>query len=225
MTDNGLEMFHWDLDFVAQAKQSIEIAAPFLGGEIARTLLKALEERIKQVPNLQVFIVGAPILLEEEDWQIVEHMQKTYPANFHYEMTSTISKFVPEVTGIDLHIKMFVVDEKYFSCGGTNLDETQCAEGTWTPQKNMNKHSAISANLPAGMRDQDVVGRGPFAKQLRSAFLNSTLYGSTTIRQVFLRKIPRNLLRIRITFPSLKSLTSSVLMKNLRDRGQSAQAR
>ena len=170
VTDNGLEMFHWDLDFVRAAKESIEISAVFLGGEIARELLTTIENRLEQVPELKVYILTTPILLEKEDLVIIERLRKCFSSRFHLEHASTVAVIWPDVTGIDNHVKMFVVDEKYFSAGGTNLDETQCSDGTWTPPKNLNKAPVVSNNLPAGMRDQDIVGRGPLAIDLRKAF-------------------------------------------------------
>ena len=174
VTDNGLEMFHWDLDFIRAAQESVEISAPFMGGEIARELLTTLESRLECIPKLKVYILTTPTLLEKEDWVIIERIHKRFPDRFYLEHASTIVIVWPTVTGIDNHVKICIVDEKYFSVGGTNLDETQCSEGTWTPHKNRNKTPFLSDNLPAAMRDQDIVGRGPLAIDLRYAFF--TLY-------------------------------------------------
>lgn len=170
VTDNGMEMLQWDLDFIRKAQQSIEISAVYLGGTVARELLAAIEKRLSEVPTLQVYILTAPILIEKEDWAIINRLKANYPKNFHLELPTTVAVIWPDVSGIDHHAKLFVVDEKYFSTGGTNLDETACSEGTWTPKKNFNKASVLSHNLPAGMRDQDVVGKGPLAKELRKIF-------------------------------------------------------
>lgn len=174
VTDNGLEMFHWDLDFIRAAQESIEISAAFLGGEIARELLTTLEARLEQVPKLKVYILTTPTLLEQEDWVLIERLHKRFPDRFYLEHASTVVIVWPTVTGIDNHVKLCIVDEKYFSAGGTNFDETQCSEGTWTPHKNLNKIPFLSNNLPAAMRDQDIVGRGPLAVQLRQTFF--TMY-------------------------------------------------
>jgi phosphatidylserine/phosphatidylglycerophosphate/cardiolipin synthase-like enzyme len=170
VTDNGLEMFHWDLDFVRAAQESIEISAVFLGGEIAQQLLKTLETRLEEVPGLNVYILTTPTLLETENLVMIEHLHRRFPHQFHLEHASTIVTVYPDVTGIDNHIKFFVVDEKYFSAGGTNLDDTQCSEGTWTPPKNRNKSPSLVDMLPSGARDQDIVGRGSLAVQLRQMF-------------------------------------------------------
>lgn len=167
-------MFHWDLDFIRAAQESIEISAPFMGGEIARELLTTLESRLEEVPNLKVYILTTPTLLEKEDWVIIKRLNKHYSDRFFLEHASTVVIVWPTVTGIDNHVKTCIVDEKYFSAGGTNLDETQCSEGTWTPHKNLNKIPFLSDNLPAAMRDQDIVGKGPMAADLRHLFF--TMY-------------------------------------------------
>jgi phosphatidylserine/phosphatidylglycerophosphate/cardiolipin synthase-like enzyme len=169
--DNGLEMFQWDLDFVRQAQASIDISAVFLGGEIATQLFQALDLRLSEVPTLQVYLLTSPYLLEPKDWEDLKHLQGKYPNNFHVELATTVTIIFPDISGIDNHVKMFIVDEKYFSTGGTNLDYPQCSEGTWTPErKTENKIFPLCDSLPAGMRDQDIVGKGPLARELRETF-------------------------------------------------------
>ncbi|MCH9625515.1 MAG: Cardiolipin synthase [Chlamydiales bacterium] len=168
--DNGLEMFEWDIDALRQATEFVEISACLFGGEIARRLLSEIEARITKVPNLQVYILTTPILLEEDDKRMIDRLLTKYPHNFHLEHASSIVLLWPDISGVDNHIKMFVVDEKYFSVGGTNLDESQCSVGTFTPSRENKKTSIVTQGLPAAMRDQDIVGRGTFAKQLRETF-------------------------------------------------------
>ncbi len=169
--ENGVEMFQWDLDFVRKAEQSIEISAVFLGGDIARELFKVLDERLTQVPHLQVYLLTSPYLLEPIDWEMLKALQAKYPRNLHVEHATTITIMWPDIAGIDNHIKMFIVDEKYFSSGGTNLDYPQCSEGTFTPErKTKDKISPLCDSLPSGMRDQDIVGKGALAKDLRISF-------------------------------------------------------
>ena len=86
------------------------------------------------------------------------------------EFTASVAVMWPDITGIDNHAKCFIVDEKYFSLGGTNLDVAACTEGTWTPPRNYNKSPLISQIWPSGMRDQDLVGKGELASQLRHHF-------------------------------------------------------
>lgn len=168
--DNGLEMFGWDLEFIRHAKHSIDISACFFGGKIAREMLAEIEARLEACPDIQVKILATPILLEKEDYEIIDRLKKKYPKNFRLEHATNVTIVWPDVTGIDNHVKVCVVDEQYFSMGGTNLDTSQCSDGTYTPPRNTNKTNVIANNLPAGMRDQDIVGRGPMAKELRLMF-------------------------------------------------------
>lgn len=166
--ENGLEMFHWDLDFVREAKQSVEVLACFFGGDIAQELLTAIEKRLEEVPQLQVYVLASPVFIQSEDFEMISHLQETYPHNFHLEWATQVIKFLPDLTSIDNHVKMFIVDETYFSAGGTNLEEKHCSEGTFTPKSKPKK--GLDTIFPAGMRDQDIVGRGPLAKELRREF-------------------------------------------------------
>lgn len=168
--ENGLEMFAWDLEFVSHAEHSIDIAACFFGGIIARKLLSAIEARMDVCPNLQVKILATPIFLENEDFALIEHLKAKFPNRFRLVHATNVAIIWPDVTSIDNHTKMFIVDERYFSIGGTNLEETQCSEGTYTPPRTGNKLTEIAKSLPAGNRDQDIVGRGAIAKEMRQTF-------------------------------------------------------
>ncbi|MCC5832450.1 MAG: hypothetical protein JJU12_05335 [Chlamydiales bacterium] len=168
--DNGLEMLAWDLEFIRHATESIDLSACFFGSEIAREILTEIEARLEVCPTLQVNILATPILLEKEDYEIINRLKSKYPKNFRIEHATNLTIVWPDVSGIDNHVKMCVVDEQYFSMGGTNLDRSGCAEGTYTPPRNQNKTNIVAKNLPAAMRDQDIVGRGPMARELRCAF-------------------------------------------------------
>lgn len=169
--DNGREMLGWDLEFLRYARESVEIGACFLGGDVARLLLTAIEERLECVPTLQVYLLTTPTTMEPPEREQIIHLQENYPHNFHIQYTSSVTVIWPEITGVDNHVKMFIVDETYFSTGGTNLDEMQCSEGTSTPPRCTNKIAPLFDQFPAGMRDQDVVGRGKvLASNMRRTF-------------------------------------------------------
>lgn len=168
--ENGLEMFHWDLAFLREAKESVEILACFLGGDTAQELLIVIENRLQENEGLQVFLLSSPVLIGSEEWNMIKRIQNSYPKNFHIEFTTQVIKLLPDLTSIDNHVKMFVVDEKYFSTGGTNLEQAHCSDGSFTPVKEEKRNPAIANFLPAGMRDQDIVGKGEIAKEFRLIF-------------------------------------------------------
>jgi phosphatidylserine/phosphatidylglycerophosphate/cardiolipin synthase-like enzyme len=168
--EHGLEMFHWDLAFLKEAKYSVEALVCFFGGDVARELLTAIKVRMEEVPDLQVYLLASPVFIEEEDWQLIHQLRRERPNHFHFELATQYPKLSPDLLSIDNHVKMFVVDETYFSAGGTNLEERHCSEGNCKPCKEKKCNSEIDTLMPAGMRDQDVVGRGPIARELRKTF-------------------------------------------------------
>ena len=141
--ENGLEMFHWDLHFLSEAKYSVEIIACFLGGDIACELLTAIEARLHEVPDLQVYILASPTLLASEDWAIIRHLQDEFFNNFHIAFSTQIAKFLPDITTIDNHVKLLVVDETYFRSGATHVERHHLIE-TMLPRDTCGEDRAAS---------------------------------------------------------------------------------
>jgi phosphatidylserine/phosphatidylglycerophosphate/cardiolipin synthase-like enzyme len=168
-TRHGLEMFEYDLACIKQAEQFIEMSPCFMGGKILDRLLDAFEERLENSSELEVFLMGSPMLLLNKDHKRLQHLLNKYKGRFHLEYTESIPNIFPEYCPTDNHIKCLIVDEKYFSIGGTNFDEALCTEGTYTPEPRGDTTPA-RGHLPSGMRDYDIVGKGPIAKELRIHF-------------------------------------------------------
>ncbi|MEZ5314978.1 MAG: phosphatidylserine/phosphatidylglycerophosphate/cardiolipin synthase family protein [Chlamydiales bacterium] len=164
---NSLETVEWDLEFIRHAHHSIDFAPCFFGGEIARKFLAAIESRLEVCPDLQVHVLTSPVFFEKEDFEIFDYLKKTYPENFHFEYAANVIIVWPDIGGINNHVKLCVIDESYFSIGGTNFDTTHCADGTFTPEREFEKLNIFAKLGPAGTRDQDIVGRGPIAIEIR----------------------------------------------------------
>jgi phosphatidylserine/phosphatidylglycerophosphate/cardiolipin synthase-like enzyme len=185
--ENGMEMFQWVLDFISSAEYSVEVLACFFGGETAQHLLNAIEQRLTEVPDLKVFILASSILLDRRDWEYIEALKACYPQNFHIEFSIQVPRVLPDIFSVDNHAKFCVVDGTYFSAGGTNFEERHCAEGTFKPQKNKKNATKADAILPSGMRDQDIVGKGPLAKELRRIFFQLySIWENYNCTQVFI---------------------------------------
>lgn len=170
--ENGTEMFAWDLEFVKEAEQSIEISACFFGGEILQTLLSTIEERMQERPQLQVHIMATPILMEDEDKILVDRLLREYRERFHLVHAFNVMTMDPTVGSIDNHMKMFIVDEKYYALGGSNYDDIAISEGTMDIEEKP-KYKPVPVDLPSGSRDQDLVGRGSLARELRLIFFKN----------------------------------------------------
>lgn len=167
--ENSLEMLKWDLKFIEKAEQSIELSVCFTGGSVFRDLMRGCEGRVKLFPKLQVFFLIAPVLLESYEREMIKTFEEKYPQNFHFQYSDSVFEALPDYFAIDNHLKIIVVDEKYYSVGGTNFDEFLCSDGVSTPVRRAGEGIARNT-LPGGMRDQDVVGRGPMAREMRILF-------------------------------------------------------
>lgn len=168
--ENSLETFEWQIDFIKEAKQTIELSACFTGGSIFRALLEAIGKRIEACPNLQAYVLASPVLLEQRERDMIAEYDKKYAGQLHLILTDAIFIQDPTYSGIENHFKTIIVDETYYCVGGTNLDEVVCVEGTTTPPRRPGEGVARNTS-PAGMRDQDVVGRSrEIAKDLRVVF-------------------------------------------------------
>ncbi len=72
--------------------------------------------------------------------------------------------------GINNHVKMLVVDGTYYTFGGSNYDYVISSLGTCEEPRRVKEGIAVGKMLPNGGRDQDVVGKGEIALQLRHTF-------------------------------------------------------
>lgn len=190
--DNGLEMMTWDLEFLSKAEHSVEALVCFFGGTTARRLLDAIGIRLEEVPSLQVHVLASPTMITPQDWKIIDNLSSRFPANFHIEFSTQVAKILPDITTIDNHVKLFVVDEIYYSAGGTNCEEHHCSEGTYTPSKKKIVEIETDHVFPAGMRDQDVVGRGPIAAELRKIFFQLFSLWEDYNRTKYLQEDPKH---------------------------------
>lgn len=190
--ENSLEMLSWDFEFIRHAKYSLDISACFFGGKTARDLLAEIEARLETCPTLQVSILSTPFLIEAQDYVIIERLRKRFPRNFRIVQAQSVATFWPDISGIDNHIKVLVVDEQYFSMGGTNLEQSQCADGTYPLPRNGNKSHSIGNQMPSAHRDQDIVGRGEMAKELRQTFCKIFTLWEHYNKTYFLEKDPEH---------------------------------
>lgn len=166
--ENGYETFQWQLDFIKKATTCIELSACLSGGTVFRALMEGIAERLEAQPNLQAYVLAHPTLLEQYERDLVVRFKAKYK-NLHIILSDTVFNALPTYLCHENHFKTLVVDGHYFTIGGSNLDENNCVEGTTTPPRRPGEGIARQT-IPAGYRDQDVVGCGSPAKEIREAF-------------------------------------------------------
>ncbi len=170
---NSVEMIDYGLDLIEQAQQSIEFSPCFFGGEVCQKYLAAIEKRMKLNKRLQVYVMLAMTLMEDKDKVYMDQIEGLYPRQFHVVYTTSVIDISKDLSAIDNHVKMLVVDERYFTVGGTNYDDSMCTDGS-APVERHDKPGVsgfVAANLPSGSRDQDLIGKSQLiARELRQIF-------------------------------------------------------
>lgn len=162
------ETLKWKKELIQFAEQSIELSANFAGGQVFRDVLDDIEQRMKAKPLLQVHLILSPDLLEPADKQMLNLLQSKYP-NFHCLITQRIYK--KSLCSQENHVKILIVDEKYFVTGGTGIHEKMTREVV--PPGLASGPVPLGAKLiDKGFRDTDLIGCGDVTKTMRTQFFN-----------------------------------------------------
>jgi len=154
VTKSAAETIDWKLELIKSANHSIEISGTYAGGEVFRNALKAIKERITSKPDLKVNILIVPDLLEKKDKKLIKKLHEDYPNNFH--CLQSHFQFNRKGYRVENHVKLVLIDEKYYVIGGTNYQDNLSQE----TKANAKPHSAVDKLMGAGSVDMDIVGKG-----------------------------------------------------------------
>lgn len=159
------DSLQWKLDLIKSAETSIELSPNFAGGRVFQEVLRAIEIRMAEKPDLRVHIIVSKDLLWKGDLKKLARLKSrfrnrfvflTTPRKEHWGLTGKYS--------IENHTKLLIVDEKYFAIGGSGLDKKMTSE---TPVQISEKHPSMGR---IGFRDMDVIGEGDVAQTMRHQF-------------------------------------------------------
>ncbi|MEG0036664.1 MAG: phosphatidylserine/phosphatidylglycerophosphate/cardiolipin synthase family protein [Victivallaceae bacterium] len=159
------------LPILAEAVSSIEISFCFAGGKPFRKIMEIISHRLEVVDCLKVKLMAWCIFLDENEQNLLNNLKTSYPERFDYLYVNTIPSRFPDMNCYQNHQKFFVIDEKYFCLGGTNFEELMCSRGTepLTDFAPFREHMIIN-DRSLGARDQDIMGRGSLAVEIRKEF-------------------------------------------------------
>ena len=154
------ETLQWKLDLIKSAEKSIELSPNFGGGEPFRRILKAIQDRMAENPDLKVHIIVSFDVLEKADKALLKDLKTQFGDRFSVLVTS---KVMTLGASQENHVKLLLIDEKYFVIGGSNIDPFMTSEAP----------VPVHPKLPLGglgFRDMDIIGEGAVAKTMRQQF-------------------------------------------------------
>lgn len=163
------ESFEWKKELISSAQDSIELSGNFAGGEKLRECLQLMERQMTKHPNLKCHLIFSSDLLEKQDKKYLKKLAKIYP-NFHYLITDRIYRLDPVPLSEENHVKLLIVDGKYFAMGGTGIHEKMTREEHINEP---NEKESLGASLiDKNFRDTDLILYGEVAQTMRNQFFN-----------------------------------------------------
>lgn len=150
----------WKLDLIKSAERSIELSPNFAGGKPFRDIVKAIRNRMCEKHDLKVHIILSFDLLEKEDRALLKSLKTQFGDRFSILVTS---KILSIGASQENHVKLLLIDEKYFVMGGSNIAPSMTSESP----------VLVHPTLPLGglgFRDMDLIGEGDVAKTMRQQF-------------------------------------------------------
>ncbi|MBQ8498315.1 phosphatidylserine/phosphatidylglycerophosphate/cardiolipin synthase family protein [Chlamydia sp.] len=156
--DNGYEMYEHLLAAIDNARYTVELCPCMTGGEILATILRHLDQRMEDVPQLVGYMLIQPTLIDENDRKNLKTFKEKHGERFHYLFSDCppyCNILSPNV--IESHIKLSIVDGKYIFIGGTNLEDLMCSRGDFDLGVVDSPRAIVGGTRrPSAFRDQDV---------------------------------------------------------------------
>ena len=165
----------WKKQLIDSANESIELSVSHGGGDALRDILKHIANNLIDKPNLRAHIVvtdGPTGLLVDEDRKMFHDLHERFPDRFQYVFAQNTFHLSPCCHMEENHVKLLVVDEKYYQVGGTNIHSGLIRE-TYHPNLEDKVLAPTGEMLSKGSRDLDTVAESEaLARGLRRQFFN-----------------------------------------------------
>jgi phosphatidylserine/phosphatidylglycerophosphate/cardiolipin synthase-like enzyme len=162
------EGFEWKKTLLRSAERSIEISANYAGGKDFQEILSLIDERMKAKPELKTHLLINPEMLEHQDKAQLKALKQAYPDRLTVVIHGPHMVLFPALHTEENHVKLVVVDNKYFVMGGTSI-HPQLAHQTATNVKSLK--SPGSKMLDMGARDNDIICESEeAARVMRASF-------------------------------------------------------
>lgn len=172
LTATADEGFTWKKRLISSAEHSIELSCNFAGGSHFREILSLVDERMQKNSKLKVHLISSVDLLEKNDREELQRLQTLYGERFQNLVTDRSLKVGLSIHTEENHVKMLVVDGKYFVGGGTGIHPQLCRAQYDKAQDNETPTNSAKL-LPPAANDLDIVGHSlQIAQVMRKQFFN-----------------------------------------------------
>ncbi|WP_375793261.1 phosphatidylserine/phosphatidylglycerophosphate/cardiolipin synthase family protein [Chlamydia sp. 12-01] len=156
--DNSIEVYESILSAIDVAEHYVELCPCMTGGKLLKRIIEHLDVRMSMVPNLRVYMLIQPTLIDANDKRTLADIEANWPDRFFYTFTGCppgSSILSPNV--IESHVKISIVDGKYIFMGGTNFEDFMCTRGDAIPEPVESSRLVIGGvQRPLAFRDQDI---------------------------------------------------------------------
>ncbi|MBS0634173.1 MAG: phospholipase D family protein [Verrucomicrobia bacterium] len=165
--DEGLK---WKKALIKSAEESIELSGNFAGGKDFREVLALIDSKMTKNSKVKTHILISSDLLEDADRKMLKALQEKFSDRFQLLITDRHFKVGLDFHTEENHVKLLVVDGKYFVSGGTGIHPRLNREKSSRHQVHR-KVAPSSRLLERSSRDSDIVGKSQdVAKTLRTQF-------------------------------------------------------
>jgi hypothetical protein len=169
--NDGEKSYNMKLAMLRSAQKSILLSPCYAGGEYWQETLDIIEERMKSCVDLKVSLLIANCLMTDEDRERIKQFQQSYPDQFNVVITEFQFGIYPYLHMAENHTKILVVDDKYFSTGGSPINERgACLKNKKKNGKDNLVGALFNELMPKKFRDADGFGKGEVAKTMRDQF-------------------------------------------------------
>ncbi len=169
--------FEQKKELVRSAKQSIECSFNFAGGEKLQEFLGIIDERMEKHEKLKAHLILSNDLLVKDDYRLLEEYSKKWPGRFNYLVTNRQTKWTPFIRTEENHVKLLIVDGRYFGLGGSGIQQNMTRE-TPPVETESSKKTFAENFIDRSFRDTDLFGKSlpedksNIAQTMRGQFFN-----------------------------------------------------
>lgn len=164
--------FEWKKALIESAQESIELSVNFAGGSSYREVLELMDQKMTQNARIKTHMIASVDLLETADKEILQKMKEKFGDRFNVLITDRYYKVELDFHSEENHVKMLVVDGKYFVGGGTGIHPRLSREH-YDSEKDAEKPTPAARLLDPASRDADIVGESKdIAHAMRDQFFN-----------------------------------------------------